>query len=192
MTKSRSRTLSSCLTFAAACAVALCTMACAEDEAPKTIDIDTSRLPTHQSVDVEVYFMDSNRVRAVLHAGEANVFENERKTFLRKGVKVEFMNSSGSSRVSVLTADSAEIDDRTKDMKAMGNVVVISDSSRTTLTTSLLLWEEQKRRIFGTEYVRIESPSEIITGYGFESDQYLKNYKIFKVSGKSFKTGSGN
>ena len=164
--------------------------ACAEEEAPKTLDIDPTRLPTHHSVDVEVFFMDSNRVRAVLHAGEASVYEDRRKTFLDKGVTVEFMNRAGTDRVSILTADSAEIDDRTKDMKAMGNVVVVSDSSATTLTTSLLLWEEKKRRIFGTEYVRIESPDEIITGYGFESDQYLKNYKIFKVSGKSFKNRS--
>ena len=40
-----------------------------------------------------------------------------------------------------------------------------------------------RKKLTTTEKVHIVSPSEIIDGTGMESDQYLKNYKIFKVSG---------
>ena len=43
--------------------------------------------------------------------------------------------------------------------------------------------EWKKRKLFSNQYVKINSPVEIIEGYGFESNQDLSNYKIFKVSG---------
>jgi hypothetical protein len=45
------------------------------------------------------------------------------------------------------------------------------------------MWSEERKKLYSTEFVRIESPTEILEGYGFESDQQLKNYTIFKPSG---------
>ena len=83
-----------------------------------------------------------------------------------------------------MSCDSAEIDDRTKNMLAKGNVLVWSDSSRTKLETSVLHWDNKTQLFYSTEFVTIDSPEEKIQGYGFESDQNLKYYRIFKVSGE--------
>ena len=66
-------------------------------------------------------------------------------------------------------------------MIAMGNVVVVSDSNNTTITTSLLKWNNDTRKLTSDRYVKIISPEQEIEGIGFESDETLKNYTIYKV-----------
>ncbi|MFC2130340.1 LPS export ABC transporter periplasmic protein LptC [Bacteroidota bacterium] len=141
-------------------------------------------LPDQISSNVEVFFVDSSFTKAVLKAKRARVYQAQMETLLDGGINVEFMSKQSGKRVSVLTADSARIDDKTKDMLAGGNVIVISDSSGTKLETSLLEWSHETQKLYSTEYVKITSPTETIQGYGFESDQNLSNYKIFKVSGE--------
>jgi len=68
-------------------------------------------------------------------------------------------------------------------MTATGNVIVISDSMQTTLNTEELKWNQSTRKIYSDAPVIITSPSEIIFGIGLESNEYLSQYKIFKVTG---------
>lgn len=98
-------------------------------------------------------------------------------------VIVDFFSVTSGKRVARLTADSAIVDDRTMNMIAIGNVVVYSDSSRTTLSTPRLLWENTREMLSSTEDVKIVTPKETILGTGFESNQYLTNYRIYKVHG---------
>ena len=85
--------------------------------------------------------------------------------------------------MSHLVADSAKIDDKTRDMFAFGNVVVVSDSTGSRLETQVLEWNNRTQRLYSNEFVRINTPNETIEGYGFESDPSLKNYRISRVSG---------
>ena len=68
-------------------------------------------------------------------------------------------------------------------MFAKGNVVVISDSTNTSLETQKLNWDNIEKKIYSDLFVKITTPKEIINGVGFESDEHLHNYKIFKVTG---------
>ncbi len=140
-------------------------------------------VPLHVSYDIIVRFSDSSFTRAVLKAGRAEVDEVQRETLLGNGVFVTFNSRVTGEPSAWLKADSAIIDDRTKDMTAIGNVHVHSDSSNTSLTTSRLVWDQSKERITSSEYVKITTPSEIIEGVGFVSDQHLTNYRIFQVRG---------
>lgn len=139
--------------------------------------------PDQSGIKIEVAFMDSSRIKALLKADKSRIYQDRLETFLDNNIKVEFFSKDGLNRVSLLTADSAKIDDKTKDMTAWGKVVVIADSSRTILETTLLMWDNNSQKLYSTEFVTITSPNEKIQGYGFESDQNLTNYKIFKVSG---------
>ncbi|MBI2793569.1 MAG: LPS export ABC transporter periplasmic protein LptC [Ignavibacteria bacterium] len=139
--------------------------------------------PLHLSFNVRVLFTDSARTKAVLNAGEAKVFEDRKQTLLGNHVHIEFFDKNTQRRVAELDSDSAEIDDRTKNMVAIGNVRVWSDSSRTLLNTTRLLWDEETQRISTNEIVHIVTPSETIDGKGLESDQFLSSYRIFKVRG---------
>jgi len=134
---------------------------------------------------MKVNFIDSNRVKAILTGNRARIFNDRKETWIDSNVYVEFFSKDGTIKESYLKADSAKIDDRTKNMYAYGNVKVVRiDSGTTTLTTEILEWNQRKRKLYSNEFIRIENPYEIIEGYGFESDQSLNNYKIYKVSGE--------
>lgn len=163
------------------CVLALA--ACEREQQGRFVKVDPEQIPAHVVDDPVIHFLDSSHTKAVLRAGQARVYEDRMETVLDSNVKVEFFSRTSGHRLSVLTADSAVVDDRTKDMTARGNVRVVADSSGTTLETPLLMWNNARQKLHSTEFVRIESPTEIIEGYGFESDQNLKNYKIYKVSG---------
>jgi hypothetical protein len=45
------------------------------------------------------------------------------------------------------------------------------------------MWKEEERQFYTKDRIHIQTPTEIIDGYGMESDIWLKNYRIFKVSG---------
>ncbi|GAB5466866.1 MAG: hypothetical protein Kapaf2KO_23020 [Candidatus Kapaibacteriales bacterium] len=140
--------------------------------------------PDQVSIDFKMDFIDSNRVKTRLLAGRGRVYNKKLETLLDSGVTVDFYSAANGERISRLTADSARIDDRTKDMHAYGRVVVVSDSSQTTLKTSYLNWKNKEEKIFSDQYVEIDSPQEYVTGVGFESDKKLENYIIYDVSGE--------
>jgi LPS export ABC transporter protein LptC len=150
----------------------------------KKIDmLAAAEQPDQVSNNVTVIIADSAYTKAVLYTKHARVYQKRLETYLDSGIKVDFMSQKSANRVSVLTADSARIDDRTKNMLARGHVLVISDSANIKLETTLLEWNNRTQKIYSSEYVIITTDKEIIRGYGFESDPNLANYKINRVSG---------
>lgn len=141
------------------------------------------QLPDQLATNIVVDFIDTSFLKARLWAKTGKVFFGRGETELVDGIRVEFYSKSTGRRASILTADSAKINDRTKDMYAFGRVLVVSDSPKTILRTSLLEWKNRTQKIYSNEYVEIVRPDEEIRGYGFESDVNLTNYKIYKVSG---------
>jgi LPS export ABC transporter protein LptC len=98
-------------------------------------------------------------------------------------MKVYFFDQEGKES-SVLTAQSGKVDENTKNLEATGDVLVVSSDS-TTLRTERLYWDNKRQVVHTTEFVRIDSPKERLQGYGFESDQHLQRYRIFRVSGET-------
>ena len=82
---------------------------------------------------------------------------------------------------SAMTALNGKVNEQTYDIDAFGNVLVVSDDS-TRLRSERLFWDNKRRLIHTPDYVSIVSPKEKVQGQGFESDQRLRNYRIFKVT----------
>lgn len=135
----------------------------------------------------EVFFYDSSSKKARLTANSAKMFFKLKKTVVDTNVYCEFYDIKTNKISTILQSDSAIIEDDTKNMYAYGNVKVSSDSSKTKLTSQELKWDNQKQILISNKYVKIDSPYEIIEGYGFESNLNLTNYKIFRVSGQIIK-----
>ena len=51
------------------------------------------------------------------------------------------------------------------------------------INTELLFWDQKKKTIYSDQFIKITRENEILTGYGFESDDHLDNYKIKNISG---------
>lgn len=157
---------------------------CEEKIRPSVLDEhNTLNLASQESWNTKVVFSDSGRIKAVLHAGHILVYQEKQITVMDGGVKADFFDAD-ENHTSVLTSLRGTVDDRTRNFEAISQVVVVSDSG-TTLETERLLWDNATRKVRTNEFVKIVSANEQIRGHGLESDQDLKNYKIFRVTGQT-------
>ncbi len=157
---------------------------CEERIKPSVLsDLNSKELPSHESWNTTITFSDSGQIKAILKAAHLQKYEEKQITLLDGGLHADFFDASG-HHTSVLTSVKGNVDDRTHDLEALGNVVVLSDSG-TTLETERLLWKKNTRHVQSNEYVKIVSPKEEIRGHGFESDENLTNYKVLKVTGQT-------
>ncbi|MBI3586732.1 MAG: LPS export ABC transporter periplasmic protein LptC [Ignavibacteriales bacterium] len=156
-----------------------------EDKIKPTVlpGIDSQSLPQQESWKSRIVLSDSGKVKAVIDAGYIRKFDLPSVTLLSESVTVYFYNEIG-KQTSTMTSDEGKVDETTNSLEAYGHVVVVSDDS-TRLRTEKLYWDNKRRLIHTPAFVSIVSTKEKMQGTGFESDQQLRNYKIFKVSGEA-------
>ena len=164
-------------------AVSLCLLwGCEEKIKPSVLGgVSSTTLPSQESWNATVTFTDSGIVKAILKAGHISQYEGTKQTTMDQGVHVDFFDEHG-LHSSVLTSQAGKVDETTNNLEATGNVVVVSDSG-IVVETEKLYWDNQRQLIHSDEFVKITSPKEKLQGHGFESDQSLKNYRIFRVTG---------
>ena len=153
---------------------------CDDKFKPTQTDINTSEIPSQESWNSTVIFSDSGNTKAVLDAGHISVYSSKGYTLIDSGAVVNFYKDG--KIASTLTGNKGKIDDKTKDIEIYDSVRVVNTEG-SELKTQKLYWTNATKRVSSDEFVKIITPDETIEGIGFESDQNLKNYKIFKVSG---------
>lgn len=156
-------------------------ISCSEEKIQPQIEksIIEGEIPSNESWNSKIMFTDDGRIKAILYSDHLKMFEKQ-KTTLLEGVKINFYNTE-QKNTSWLSSLRGKVNDVTKDMYAIDNVVAHNDSG-TVLKTSSLMWRNSDQKIVTDKFVTITSPKEIIQGYGLESDQHLENYKIFNVT----------
>jgi LPS export ABC transporter protein LptC len=140
-------------------------------------NIKLEKIPAQESWNSKITFTDSGKTKAVMYTGHIRVYYDSRETLLDMGVKVDFYDDN-QVKSSTLTSKRGRVDDATQNLWARDSVVVVNDSG-VTITTSELMWRNKDRKIVSDKFVTITSPKEKIQGYGFESDQSLRNYTIY-------------
>ncbi|MBN1637961.1 MAG: LPS export ABC transporter periplasmic protein LptC [Ignavibacteriales bacterium] len=139
-------------------------------------ELEKEQLPVHESWDTKIIFSEQGITKAILYAKHLEILEDQQGTFV-DGVKIDFYDKN-EILISTLTSDKGRVDDKTQNMFAVGNVVVVNEEN-TTVETDELMWRKVDQMIMTDKYVVFTSANERIEGYGFESSQSLKNYKIF-------------
>lgn len=147
---------------------------------PQKTDFSTADSPDQQSWNAVVSFSDSNQVIAILKAKYIAYYSQKGLTIIDSGAVVDFFKEG--KNVSTLTGQKGTVFDDTKNIE-MQDSVKIKSIEGNELITQKLLWTNKTRRVSSEEYVKITTAKEIIEGIGFESDQELKNYTIYKVTG---------
>ncbi|WP_294345147.1 LPS export ABC transporter periplasmic protein LptC [Prosthecochloris sp.] len=164
----------------------ICCISCTEPQ-PEKRAADTSFLgeeqPLQESWNVSMKIFKEDKIHAVITAGHfAEYKKNDIITrHLDKGLEVTFFDSNGTSS-STLTADKGTVYDN-NDMEAFDNVVITSEEA--IIRTDYIKRFADKKKLWSDKYVVIQKQNETIRGYGFESDESLKNYTVFKASGES-------
>lgn len=154
---------------------------CTGDRVKPLVDasIKTEELPIQESWNSVITFSDSGKVKAIMNAGHLRMFEDPKETLLDENIKIDFFDED-EIKTTTLTSIRGRVDDITNNLWAIDSVVAISDS--VTLITDELMWRNEDKKIVSDKFVRIITPKEKIEGYGFESDQSLRNYVIYRIT----------
>jgi len=159
---------------------ALAFFSCEEKFEPPKSDLSPDNIPVQESWNSQVTFSDSGFVKAILKAGHISAFSDKGYTLIDSGAVVDFYKNG--EIVSTLTGRRGRVEDNNKDIEIYDSVRVVNKTG-SELVTSKLLWKNKTQKVYSDKFVRITTPKERVEGVGFESDQNLTNYKIYKVSG---------
>lgn len=142
--------------------------------------LNVSRLPLQESWMDTVAFSDSGKTKALLIAGHLRMYDQPNETLLDSSVRVNFYNEN-QIQTTTLTSLKGKVDNATNNLYAIDSVVAVNDSG-VVLKTQELMWNNNTRKILTDKFVTIVTPKEKIQGYGFESDQSLRNYTIYNIT----------
>jgi len=164
-------------------------LGCGERRAA-TPEPSTGELPEQVISDFVMTETDQGRLEWKLYARDAASYAG-RNSILGHVVRVDFFDEAG-KQSSELTAREGEINQRTRNMTARGNVVIQTHEGTRLSTEELhFLNREQKIVVPVEKLVRVERGGDVLTGYGFESDPDLTHYEFKKAVRAVVRTRSG-
>jgi len=153
-----------------------------EDQSGMT-DSEAELLPEQESWNSTITLSSSGKKIALVRSGHMAQYGNTNLIIMDGKIEVDFYDKD-ENHTSHLTAESGEIDERKKNLKAMGNVIVVSDNGET-LFTEELLWNNKLQKIVSEVDVMITVEADTLYGVGFESDAGLDNWTIKEPKGRT-------
>ena len=139
-------------------------------------------LPDQESWGVNIILTDQGLIRAKIRAGHLEKHNEKEFILLDSNVTVDFFDMS-EQHTSVLKSKRAEVNQRSNDMRAIGNVVAVSDSG-ISLFSETLVWDSKNEKLRTKDEIMITTlDQDTLYGIGFESDSDLKNWEIINPSG---------
>ena len=153
-----------------------------EDQSGMT-DSESELMPEQESWNSVITLTSSGKKIALIYSGHMAQYSNNNLIIMDEKIEVDFYDSE-ENHTSHLTAESGEIDERLKNLKAMGNVIVVSDNGET-LFTEELLWNNKLQKIVSEVDVMITVEADTLYGVGFESDAGLDNWTIREPKGRT-------
>ncbi len=170
--------------FALACLIlAACSRSEPETSGPENTSESPVESPAQESWESTIVVSKGGRRVAKIWAGYIAVYTNKNETFLKDSLHVDFYDHTGKHK-SVLTSREGVVDNNTENLKAIGHVIVVSDSG-IVLETEELIWDNQKQKIISELPVKFTTETDTVTGSSFISEPDLSNYEIRGARGYS-------
>lgn len=140
-------------------------------------------LPIMDTRGVSTLISDSGITRYRVNTEEWQIFDKKKPSYwaFEKGIYLEQFDSLYHVDASI-KADTAYYYDRKRIWKLMGHVDIKSLKGDH-VTTELLYWNEVSKKVYTDKFVRMEKPDQIMTGYGFESDDRFLRPVVRNLSG---------
>ena len=146
-------------------------------------DLSSSKgLPDQESWGVTIIMTHEGLMRAKVSSGHLKKYNEKEYIILDKNVVVDFFDLQ-ENHTSTLFSDKSEINEKSNDMLAIGNVIAKSDSG-ITLFTETLRWIAEDEKLFTKDSIMITTlDKDTLFGKGFESNADLENWRIVNPSG---------
>jgi LPS export ABC transporter protein LptC len=115
------------------------------------------------------------RLQWKLTARRADVYDDQNRIDLVE-MQVDFYNEEG-GEPSHLSGDRGQVNTRTHDMMAEGNVV-LENPDGVVLSTTQLFWRSAEEKMRTDRHVVITQNGDVVEGRGFVGDPSLKSFEI--------------
>jgi len=148
-------------------------------------DTTVWELPSQQLFDTTMRFYDLYGLQGELPAPRVDQYVNRRIFVMPHGFSMVTWDSLGNENVTIV-ADSGSIDEKQRDIRAVGNVVVTSQDGLR-LETDILQWDNRRQRIFTEDPVCFTTATDTLFGIGFVSNRNLTNWEIGTPTGRSYR-----
>ncbi|RZK13638.1 MAG: LPS export ABC transporter periplasmic protein LptC, partial [Hymenobacter sp.] len=140
--------------------------------------------PLVETTNVETLVSDSARLQLRLTAPLEQQYDNGDMLY-RRSVKVQVYDKPGKQVVNTMVAKFAKLDKNKQLYTMRGDVQVANVPQQQTLRTEELFYDKIKHKVY-TDLkmkVRVQTPTEVLTGEGLEANEDFSRYRIFKPIG---------
>lgn len=139
--------------------------------------------PLLEAANVTMLVSDSAKLQIKLTAPVQQRFENGDEVY-PKGIKVTFYSKDGAV-ANTLSGKYGRLDKVKNLYLVRGDVRVSNEEKKQKMNSEELYYDKQKATIYTDTLtaVRVETPTEILTGKGLTANQDFSRYKILKPSG---------
>ena len=139
--------------------------------------------PTMSTRDVSTLISDSGYTRYHLTTPLWQMFENAENPYwaFPEGIELEQYDIIMRPE-STVECDSAIYFSRQRLWRLDGNVEMTREP-KTLFQTQQVFWNEREHTIYSDSFMHIETPTHVLEGMGFVSDQELRSYSINRPTG---------
>lgn len=139
------------------------------------------KVMTHQADTLTIFQSKNGKIKYKSYAPLMERYEYARQPYMefRRGVEITTFNDSTMTVESTLKADYALYLEKQELWEARGNVVATNAQGQV-LETQQLFWNKKTQRIYSNIDSKVTDGGSVYVGERFESDQDLKNWKIYR------------
>lgn len=139
--------------------------------------------PNISATNSVIIYSENAEIKVKVRSQEINRYLNIEEPYSEfpKGMHVDFYDSL-QNPTSFIRANYAIYDEHKKLWTAENDVVAVSDEGDT-LNTDFLIWNQNTKKIYSDQYVKITNKEGIFHGKGFEANQDFSGWKIKQTSG---------
>lgn len=145
-------------------------------------------LPDGEVEDFSITETDSGRTQWTLFAKHAATYQ-ARDLVTARTLRIDFFDEKG-QKSSELVAREGELYQRTRDMIARGNVVLLTTEGWR-MSTEEMHFLNSHRKITSDKLVRVEKQGTVLEGVGFESDPNLEHFEFQHQIRATVQPGAG-
>ena len=149
----------------------------------------TGELPDSEVEDFSVTETDSGRTQWTLFAKHAATYQ-ARDLVTARTLRIDFFDEKSGVKSSELVAREGELYQRTRDLVARGNVVLLTTEGWR-MSTEEMHFLNSRRRITSDKLVRVEKQGTVLEGVGFESDPNLEHFEFQHQIRATVQPGAG-
>lgn len=135
--------------------------------------------------DVHTCITDSGFYKYEFETPELLHYEHVEEPYVDfpKGIKFKALDNHGKTQKTFIRCNDAKYYKEANLWELNHDVQAITEKNDI-LNTEQLFWDNKEHRIYSDKFVKITTKNQVITGFGFESDEKMSYYEIKRPGGE--------